>query len=339
MKTTDFDYYLPEELIAQHPLEPRDSSRLMVVQRFGRSVEHKVFRDLYDLLSPKDVLVVNDSRVLPARLHGTRQATGARVELLLLRPFAEDTWEVLAKPGRRVRPGDTIVFGEQLQCEVLATTDVGGRRVRFQYQGAFQEVLDELGETPLPPYIHEQLEDKERYQTVYCREAGSAAAPTAGLHFTPELLERIQGKGVKVIPLTLHVGLGTFRPVQTEHVTDHQMHAEYYRLSSDHAAAINEAKANGGRVIAVGTTVVRTLETLGKQGKVTPGDGWTDIFIYPGYTFQLVDGMVTNFHLPCSSLLMLVSAFAGSDTIRHSYEQAVNGRYRFFSFGDAMLLI
>ncbi len=340
MRTSDFDYDLPQELIAQRPLEPRDSSRLLVVERFGSVAEHRVFRELDHLLRPEDVLVINDTRVMPARLHGVRRKTGARVELLLLRPFSDKEWEVLVKPGRRVRPEEDLDFSPELSCKVLSNTDVGGRRVRFHCRGALDTVLEQLGETPLPPYIHEQLQDKERYQTIFSREAGSAAAPTAGLHFTEALLRRIREKGVDIASLTLHVGLGTFRPVEAENVEEHAMHAEFYRVSAETAALINGARARGGRVIAVGTTVVRTLETLSdRSGTVQPGAGWTDIFIFPGYTFRAVDAMITNFHLPCSSLLMLVSAFAGIETIRQSYQTAIKERYRFFSFGDAMLLI
>ncbi|NLJ74631.1 MAG: tRNA preQ1(34) S-adenosylmethionine ribosyltransferase-isomerase QueA [Firmicutes bacterium] len=340
MKVADFDFTLPEELIAQTPLEHRDQSRLMVVKRNSLAVSDRTFSDIIDYVGPQDVLVINDTRVIPARLYGVRAETQGAVELLLLRPYEEGRWEVLVKPGKRAKVGTKIVFSPKLSCEVIATTPAGGRLVDFEFSGDFDQILDELGETPLPPYIHEKLDDSERYQTVYSRHAGSAAAPTAGLHFTDDLLKKIISKGTAIVPLTLHVGLGTFRPVKVDEVEDHVMHAEYYHLPEASAQTINERRAQGGRVFAVGTTSVRTLETLADEsGQVRAGSGWTDIFIYPGYQFKAVDAVITNFHLPKSSLLMLVSAFAGHDTIRYAYRNAVERQYRFFSFGDAMLLI
>ncbi|HHT42347.1 MAG TPA: tRNA preQ1(34) S-adenosylmethionine ribosyltransferase-isomerase QueA [Firmicutes bacterium] len=340
MRVEEFDFDLPLELIAQKPLASRDASRLLVVKRgSGECVDGK-FSDLPLYLRPSDVLVINDSRVLPARLWGQNPQKSGLVEILLLRPHGEGKWEVLVRPGKKARVGAEIVFSPRLSCTVLDTTPNGTRLVQFHFEGDFQGILEELGETPLPPYIHEKLDDPERYQTVYAKHSGSVAAPTAGLHFTPQLLDAIDRLGVAVVPVTLHVGLGTFRPVQTEHVEDHVMHEEYYELSPEDAAVINARREAGGRVIAVGTTSVRVLETLAdEQGRVHAGSGWTDIFIYPGYKFQVVDGMVTNFHLPKSSLLMLVSAFAGREVIRHAYEHAVAKRYRFFSFGDGMLLL
>lgn len=339
MKVSDFDYELPDELIAQEPVEPRDSSRLMVVDIGSGTIEHKHFYNLPQFLRPNDVLVVNESRVLPARLFGVREDTMGKVEVLLLHCVGEKRWEVLVKPGNRCKIGTKLIFADTLSAVVIASTEAGGRIVEFDYQGDFDAVLEELGETPLPPYIKSKLDNQERYQTVYARAKGSAAAPTAGLHFTTSLLEQISQKGVKIVPLVLHVGLGTFRPVKTEYVAEHRMHSEYYELSAEHAAIINQCRADGGRVIAVGTTVVRTLETLAQSGRVKAGAGWTDIFIYPGYKFEIVDAVITNFHLPQSSLLMLVSAFAGLDLIKTAYKTAVENRYRFFSFGDAMLLI
>lgn len=340
MKVADFDFNLPEDRIAQQPVEPRDSSRLMVVPKGQTNVEHHVFHEILDFLTDQDVLVINDTRVIPARLFGQRMDSGGKVEFLLLRPMGGDRWEVLVKPGRRARLGVTIDFGGKLQAHVGESTEVGGRIVEFSYQGKFEEVLEELGETPLPPYIVEKLEDKERYQTVYSRDAGSVAAPTAGLHFTPALLDAISAKGVTIVPLTLHVGLGTFRPVQAENVEEHVMHGEYYRLSEESAQLINRRKAQGGRVIAVGTTSVRTLETLTcPAGIIQSGAGWTHIFIYPGYQFKMVDGLITNFHLPRSSLLMLVAAFTGQESMEHAYQTAIREHYRFYSFGDAMFII
>ena len=341
MLRQDFYYELPEELIAQKPIEPRDASRLLVLSRETGAWEDKHFRDILCYLRPGDCLVLNDSRVLPARLLGKRAATGARVELLLLTPRGEDCWEVLAGPGRRARPGDELTFGEGLlTARVLEVLEGGNRLVRFSYEGNFYQVLDQIGQMPLPPYIHEKLRDKERYQTVYSRELGSAAAPTAGLHFTPELLEQVRAMGVETAFVTLHVGLGTFRPVKEEEITHHKMHAEHFALSAEAAATINRTRQRGGRVIAVGTTSCRTLESVGlTDGRVEPCEGWTDIFIYPGYRFQVLDGLITNFHLPESTLIMLVSALAGYDHTMAAYRHAVEEKYWFFSFGDAMLIL
>jgi len=341
VKLSDFDFDLPEELIAQQPVEPRDASRLMVVPRHGGALEHRHFRDLPEYLRPGDALVLNETRVMPARLMGHREGTGGAIEVLLLRRLDRDRWETSVKPGRKARPGQRIIFGDgTLVGTVLSTTEVGGRVIEFTYSGVFEEVLDRLGQMPLPPYIHEQLKDPERYQTVYAKEPGSAAAPTAGLHFTTELLERIQNMGVRVEKILLHVGLGTFRPVQVEDIEHHKMHSEFYTVSPETAEALNRVRAEGGRIIAVGTTTVRTLETVADEdGTVRPGQGWTDIFIYPGYRFKVVDGMVTNFHLPKSTLIMLVSAFAGRERILSAYAEAIRLRYRFFSFGDAMLIV
>ncbi len=339
MKVADFDYQLPPDRIAQTPLEPRDHSKLMVVSYTKEQISHKYFYDLADYLTPNDVLVINETRVIPARLYGTAIESGGKMEFLLLRPLTDNRWEILVKPGKRAKIGRIFDFGGKLQAKIISETDVGGRIVEFIYEGVFEDVLAELGEMPLPPYITEQLTDKERYQTVYSKEQGSVAAPTAGLHFTQRLIDQIEAMGVPIIPLVLHVGVGTFRPVQVDDVADHKMHAEFYRLSEENAQKINACKVKGGRVIAIGTTVVRTLETLAVGNScVKAGSGWTDIFIYPGYQFQIVDALVTNFHLPKSSLLMLVSAFAGSDMIQRVYKEALRGNYRFFSFGDAMLL-
>lgn len=341
MKLTEFDFLLPDELVAQRPVEPRDSSRLLVVRRTGGAFEHRHFRDLPAYFRPGDALVVNETRVLPARLIGERESTGGAVEVLLLRRLDRDRWEALVKPGKKARPGQRIRFGGgALTATVLERTEVGGRIIAFHCDGIFEEVLERLGQMPLPPYIHERLEDPERYQTVYARERGSAAAPTAGLHFTPELLDRIQGMGVPVLKLLLHVGLGTFRPVQVDEIESHTMHSEFYTITPEMAAAANRVKAGGGRLFAVGTTSVRLLETVtSPEGEVRAGQGWTDIFIYPGHRFRAVDGIITNFHLPKSTLLMLVSAFAGRERILAAYDEAVRERYRFFSFGDAMLLL
>lgn len=341
MKLSDFDFYLPDELIAQRPAEPRDASRLFVVHRDGGAFEHRHFRDLPAYLRPGDALVVNETRVMPARLLGQREGTGGAIEVLLLKRLDRDRWETLVKPGKKARAGQRITFGDGLLvATVLDSTEVGGRVVEFSYDGIFEHILDRLGKMPLPPYIHEQLDDPERYQTVFAREWGSAAAPTAGLHFTPELLARIAGMGVEVHKVLLHVGLGTFRPVQVENVLEHKMHSEFYTVTPETAAALNRVKENGGRIVAVGTTSVRTLETVtAPNGTVQPGDGWTDIFIYPGYKFRAVDAMVTNFHLPKSTLLMLISAFADRDLVLQAYNEAVEERYRFFSFGDAMLIL
>ncbi len=341
MLRSDFYYDLPEELIAQEPIEPRDASRMLMLDRASGAYSDRHFYDIVDCLQEGDCLILNDSRVLPARLLGTRAATGAHVELLLLTPHGNDVWEVLAGPGRRAKPGDELTFGDGLlRATVLEIIDGGNRLVKFAYDGNFYETLERIGQMPLPPYIHKKLADRERYQTVYSREMGSAAAPTAGLHFTPALLDKIRQKGVEVAFVTLHVGLGTFRPVKEEEITDHKMHAEHYELSAETAAVINRTRARGGRVIAVGTTSCRTLESVGlTDGVVQPADGWTEIFIYPGYQFKVLDGLITNFHLPESTLIMLVSAFAGYEQTMAAYRHAVEDKYRFFSFGDAMLIL
>ena len=341
MLKSDFYYNLPEELIAQEPIEPRDASRLLVMDKQSGALTDGTFRDIKSLLKPGDCLILNDSRVLPARLPGERVGTGAQVELLLLTPHGGDVWEVLAGPGRRAKPGYDLTFGEGLlNAHVLEVLEGGNRLVEFSYEGNFYETLDQIGQMPLPPYIKKRLEDKERYQTVYSRELGSAAAPTAGLHFTPALLEEVRQMGVEVGFVTLHVGLGTFRPVKEDEVENHKMHSEHYALSQETADLINRTKARGGRVIAVGTTSCRTLESVGlTDGVVKPADGWTEIFIYPGYEFQVLDGLITNFHLPESTLIMLVSALAGYDHTMKAYEHAVKEKYRFFSFGDAMAIL
>ena len=341
MKTSEFYFDLPEELIAQEPLKDRSSSRLLVADKNTESISHRHFRDIKEYLKAGDCLVINDTRVLPARLHGERVGTGAHIEVLLLVRKSIDTWEVLVRPGKKARPGDKISFGDsRLTAEVLETIEGGNRIIKFYYEGVFENILDELGEMPLPPYITHKLEDKERYQTVYAKHDGSAAAPTAGLHFTPELLKEIEEMGVKIAHVTLHVGLGTFRPVKAEDILDHEMHSEYYVVEEDQAAIMNEARKNGGRIIAVGTTSTRTLESVtDENGVVHAGSGWTKIFIYPGYTFKAVDCMITNFHLPESTLIMLVSALMGKDFIMRVYEEAVKERYRFFSFGDACLFL
>lgn len=345
MQLKDFDFHLPEELIAQVPLEPRDRSRMMVIDRAKGELFHYQFTQLDTLLNPGDVLVLNKTKVIPARLFGKKEETGAQIEVLLLNRLETDLWEVILRPGKRLKVGQKVVFGEGLLIgELISINDNGNRVLRFQYEGLFEEILDELGKMPLPPYIHIELEDKERYQTVYAKENGSAAAPTAGLHFTEELLEKIRSKGIEILEITLHVGLGTFRPVKTEDIREHEMHSEYYRIDSHTAEKINLAKKEGRKVIAVGTTVVRTLESaakfaLTKEGELSPSDGWTDIFIYPGYEFKIIDGLVTNFHFPRSTLIMLVSAFANRDIIMKAYDTAVKERYRFFSFGDCMLIL
>lgn len=341
MKTKDFDYTLPEHLIAQHPADRRDLSRLLVYDRQSGTVAHRHFRDVVGYIRPDDCLVLNDTRVIPARLLGKREDTGGAMEFLLLKDHGNDVWETLVKPGRRAQIGTRFTFGDGvLTAEVLSKTDGGGRLVRFFYEGVFAEVLDRVGLMPLPPYIHEKLEDPERYQTVYARYRGSAAAPTAGLHFTEELLDTIREQGTAIAKLTLHVGLGTFRPVKEERIEDHPMHAEAYTVTEEAADTINTARLRGGRIIAVGTTAVRTLETVADEnGTVHPGEGQTDIFIYPGYRFRAVDCLITNFHLPQSTLLMLVSAFAGREQILAVYREAVAREYRFFSFGDAMLIL
>lgn len=337
MLVTDFDYELPQEQIAQHPTEPRDHSRLLVVDKLTGEIEHKHFYDLVEYLNPGDLLVFNDTRVIPARLHGIKD-TGAHVEIFLLTRKNETDWEALVRPGKKLQIGAKINFSEELSCEVIAHTDFGGRVVRFKFEGIFEEILDRLGETPLPPYITAPLEDKERYQTVYSRERGSAAAPTAGLHFTEELLRKIKEKGCEEVFVTLHVGLGTFRPVSEAKIEDHKMHKEFYTVSQQAADAVNKAKAEGRRIIAVGTTAVRTLEAAGEDGVLRAGSGWTNIFIYPGYKFRLVDELVTNFHLPQSTLLMLVSTLSTREIMLQTYKTAVEEKYRFFSFGDAMFI-
>lgn len=339
LKTSDFYYELPKELIAQTPAQPRDSSRLMVIDRKRKTVEHRHFYDITEYLKEGDCLIVNDSRVLPARIYGTKK-TGARVEFLLLSQSYGNVWECLSKPGKKAREGDEFSFGDVMKCRVKEVLENGNRLVEFECEENFYSALDKVGQMPLPPYITKKLEDKERYQTVYSRELGSAAAPTAGLHFTPELMRKIENKGVKIGYVTLHVGLGTFRPVKVDDVTRHKMHSEHYEMPEKTARLINQTKENGGRIIAVGTTSCRTLETVAKEhnGKAEACEGFTDIFIYPGYEFKLLDGLITNFHLPESTLIMLVSAFAGYDTIMNSYKTAVEEKYRFFSFGDAMAI-
>ena len=341
MNTADFDFHLPEELIAQTPLEKRDASRLLVVNHETGQMEDTHFDAIIDQLNPGDALVMNDTRVLPARLHGEKPETGGHVELLLLKNIAGDDWEVLAKPAKRLKVGAAISYGDgRLTATVLEELEHGGRIVRFHYQGIFLEVLESLGEMPLPPYIHEKLKDRERYQTVYAKENGSAAAPTAGLHFTKELLAQIEAKGVKVVYLTLHVGLGTFRPVSVDNVDEHKMHSEFYTLSEEAANTLRQVKASGHRVVAVGTTSIRTLETIGSKfnGEIKADSGWTNIFIKPGYDWKVVDAFSTNFHLPKSTLVMLVSAFAGRELVLSAYQHAIDEKYRFFSFGDAMFI-
>ena len=340
MRRSDYAFHLPGELIAQHPLDRRDDSRLLCLNRRDGAICHRRFRELPQLLRPGDVLVMNDSRVLPSRLLGHREGTGGAAELLLLEQKGKDLWETLARPGKKLRPGSRVVFGEGLLTgEIVDTLEGGNRLVRFRYEGdSFFAVLDRIGQMPLPPYITERLEDGERYQTVYSRQPGSAAAPTAGLHFTPELLEALRNKGIQTGFVTLHVGLGTFRPVKAENITDHHMHLEHYTVPEETARLVNAAKAEGRRVIAVGTTSCRTLESAWKEGALTPGPGSTGIFIYPGYRFQVLDGLITNFHLPESTLIMLVSAFAGYESTMNAYREAVQERYRFFSFGDAMFI-
>jgi S-adenosylmethionine:tRNA ribosyltransferase-isomerase len=342
MKIDLFDFELPEELIAQTPLSNRDASRLMVLNKKTGEIRHETFRNIISYLRKGDCLVLNDTRVMPARLYGEKTDTGANIEVLLLKQLEGDRWETLVKPAKRVKIGTEITFGDgRLQAVCLDTLEHGGRVLEFSYQGIFYEVLEQLGEMPLPPYIKEKLEDPERYQTVYAREVGSAAAPTAGLHFTEQLLDDIRAKGVHIAFITLHVGLGTFRPVSVENIEEHDMHAEFYQMSEETAQLLNEVKQQGGRIIAVGTTSTRTLETVATRhnGKFVAESGWTDIFIYPGYEFKGIDGLVTNFHLPKSTLIMLVSALAGRENILHAYHVAVKERYRFFSFGDAMLII
>ena len=341
MKTSDFYFDLPQELIAQDPLEDRSSSRLLVLDRETGKTEHHIFKDVIDYLNPGDCLVINNTKVIPARLFGSKEGTEAKSEILLLKRKENDVWETLVKPGKKAKPGTRISFGDGLLTgEVIDVVEEGNRLIKFTYDGIFEEILDQLGQMPLPPYITHQLKDKNRYQTVYAKHDGSAAAPTAGLHFTPELLEAIKAKGVNIAHVTLHVGLGTFRPVKVEDVTNHHMHSEFYIVEEDQAKLINETKQRGGKIISVGTTSCRTLESAtDEQGVLHAGSGWTDIFIYPGYKFKMIDRLITNFHLPESTLLMLVSALAGKDKIMAAYEEAVKERYRFFSFGDAMLIL
>lgn len=341
MKVSDFDFALPPELIAQTPLATRSDSRLLVMNRKTGAITHRGFRDIGEYLHEGDCLVINDTKVIPARLIGEKEGTGAKVEVLLLRRRQGDVWETLVHPGKKMRTGAKVSFGGGLlRAEVLDIVQEGNRLIRFSYEGIFEEILDQLGQMPLPPYITEKLEDKTRYQTVYAKHDGSAAAPTAGLHFTEELLAQLESKGVVIAHVTLHVGLGTFRPVKVENVTDHHMHSEFYCVEEQEANKIREAKRSGNRVIAVGTTSCRTLESVGAMyGEVRAASGFTDIFIYPGYRFQVIDGLITNFHLPQSTLLMLVSAFSSRELILHAYEEAIRERYRFFSFGDAMLII
>lgn len=340
MKTSDFYFELPQELIAQDPLEDRSSSRLMVLDRKTGSIEHHIFKDIIQYLNPGDCLVVNDTKVIPARLIGNKIGTDAKIEVLLLKRKENDIWETLVKPGKKARIGAEISFGDGLlKAKVIDIVEEGNRLIQFSYDGIFEEILDQLGQMPLPPYITHQLKDKNRYQTVYAKHEGSAAAPTAGLHFTPELLKQIEEKGIHIAHVTLHVGLGTFRPVKVEDVTNHHMHSEFYVVEQDQADLINETKRSGHRVIAVGTTSCRTLESAtNDEGILIPGSGWTEIFIYPGYRFKMIDSLITNFHLPESTLLMLVSALAGKDQILEAYAQAVKEKYRFFSFGDAMFI-
>ncbi|HBA03266.1 MAG TPA: tRNA preQ1(34) S-adenosylmethionine ribosyltransferase-isomerase QueA [Clostridium sp.] len=340
MKVKDFYFDLPKELIAQHPLKKRDESRLMVLNKKSGEVEHKVFKDIIEYLNPGDCLVLNDTRVMPARLYGAKEGSGGKMEFLLLNRHEDDIWETLVKPGKRGKVGAKFVFGNgELKAEVVEVLDNGNRKVKFYYDGIFEEVLDRLGEMPLPPYIEEKLEDRERYQTVYSKEVGSAAAPTAGLHFTDELLQAIKKKGINIAFVTLHVGLGTFRPVKAEEIQDHEMHSEYYILDKENAEIINNAKRSGKRVIAVGTTSNRTLESIAnEEGQVKEQSGYTSIFIYPGYKFKIVDAIITNFHLPESTLIMLISAFSTREIVMNAYKIAVENKYRFFSFGDAMFI-
>lgn len=341
MKTSDFYYDLPKELIAQDPLEDRSSSRLLVLHRKSGEIEHRIFSDIADYLRPGDCLVRNNTKVIPARLFGVRKDTGAVIELLLLKRREKDIWETLVKPGKKARAGVELIFGEgKLQGEILSVEEDGNRLIRFHYEGIFEEILDELGQMPLPPYITHTLKDKNRYQTVYAKYEGSAAAPTAGLHFTEELFRKLEDKGVTIANVTLHVGLGTFRPVKVEDVTEHHMHSEYFRIEPEEAEKINAAKAAGGRIVCVGTTSCRTVESAtDKNGILQAGEADTEIFIYPGYNFKMTDVLITNFHLPESTLVMLVSALAGKEQIMEAYAEAVKERYRFFSFGDAMIIL
>ena len=340
MQTNDFDYELPQELIAQHPLEKRDHSRMLVLDKATGAVTHKHFNEIGQYLLPGDVLVINNTKVIPARLFGVKKGGTAHIEVLLIKPAEGlDNWEVMVRPGKRVKTGAEIIFGDgKMTGEIIAETAVG-RIIHFNYEGIFTEILDELGTMPLPPYITEKLDDQSRYQTVYAKYDGSAAAPTAGLHFTPELLADLQTKGIEIVEVLLHVGLGTFRPVQVEDISEHEMHSEYYSVTPEAAQRLNLALEEGRRIISVGTTSTRTLESAWHNGRVEPGDGWTEIFIYPGYEFKVISGLITNFHLPKSTLVMLVSALAGRENILNAYQIAVQEKYRFFSFGDAMLII
>ena len=340
MNIKEFYYDLPEELIAQDPLADRSSSRLLTLDKNSGAFSHHVFRDIVDYLNPEDCLVINNTKVIPARLMGEKEGTGAGIEVLLLKRKEDNVWETLVKPGKKARPGARISFGGGLLVgEVIDVVEEGNRLIKFEYEGIFEEILDQLGQMPLPPYITHRLEDKNRYQTVYAKHDGSAAAPTAGLHFTPELLEKIKAKGIRIAEVTLHVGLGTFRPVKVENILEHHMHSEFYMVDEEAAEIINETKKNGGRVICVGTTSCRTIESASSEdGTIKAGSGWTEIFIYPGYKFKMLDALITNFHLPESTLLMLISALAGRDNVMAAYEEAVKERYRFFSFGDAMFI-
>ena len=340
MNIKEFYYDLPEELIAQDPLADRSSSRLLTLDKNSGAFSHHVFRDIVDYLNPEDCLVINNTKVIPARLMGEKEGTGAGIEVLLLKRKEDNVWETLVKPGKKARPGARISFGGGLLVgEVIDVVEEGNRLIKFVYEGIFEEILDQLGQMPLPPYITHRLEDKNRYQTVYAKHDGSAAAPTAGLHFTPELLEKIKAKGIRIAEVTLHVGLGTFRPVKVENILEHHMHSEFYMVDEEAAEIINETKKNGGRVICVGTTSCRTIESASSEdGTIKAGSGWTEIFIYPGYKFKMLDALITNFHLPESTLLMLISALAGRDNVMAAYEEAVKERYRFFSFGDAMFI-
>ena len=341
MNVKDFSYELPQRLIAQDPLEDRSSSRLMVLGKKDGSVTHRVFRDITEYINPGDCLVINNTKVIPARLFGQKEDTGAAVELLLLRRLCGSQWETLVRPGKKAKPGTKLIFGNgMLAGEIIRVAEEGNRIIQFSYDGIFEEILDQLGEMPLPPYITHQLQDRQRYQTVYARHEGSAGAPTAGLHFTPQLLDEIRAKGADIAEITLHVGLGTFRPVKTENVLEHHMHSEFYRLEQEAADKINRAKQGGGRIISVGTTSTRTLESIADEhGFVKAASGWTQIFIYPGYQFRCIDALITNFHLPESTLIMLVSALAGREHVLDAYRTAVQEEYRFFSFGDAMLIV
>ena len=339
MKTDDFDFYLPENLIAQTPLERRDSSRLLILDKETGEITHKHFTDIIDYLDKDDILVLNDTKVMPARLYGVKNETNAVIEILMLKEKNKDVWECLVKPAKRVKVGTVVKFSDELNAECIGLGEEGIRIFKFNYKGIFYEILDKLGEMPLPPYIHEKLKDKDRYQTVYAKNIGSAAAPTAGLHFTEDLIEKIKSKGIKMEYITLHVGLGTFRPVNVEDVTKHKMHSEFYQMSKEVANVLNDAKKNHKRIISVGTTSTRTLETImNLYGEFRECSGWTDIFIYPGYKFKAIDSLITNFHLPKSTLIMLVSALAGKENIMNAYKEAVKEEYRFFSFGDSMFI-